>query len=140
MSTISEREIGWLLDSANQELEQSPLSIANEPRCHAVVQEMLISGNCSSSPARSKRLAPLATGTPGEKMTIKEIIGVREMRARLASMGFREGNSVDVISTGGEGILIVLCGGIRLALDRSTAQKIIVSFTRESVRCGTASL
>ena len=140
MSTISERDIDRLLDSASGELEPSVLRIANKPRCHAAVQEMLISGNCSSSPARSKGLAPLTTGRPGEKMTIKEIIGVREVRARLASMGFRRGNSVEVISTDGEGILIVLCGGIRLALDRSTAQKIIVSFTRESVRCGTASL
>ena len=129
MSTISERDIDRFLDAASEDLEQSPLRIASEPRCHAVVQEMLIAGNCSSSLARSKGLAPLAKGEPGDKMTIKEIIGVREVRARLASMGFREGNSVEVISTGGEGILLVLCGGIRLALDRSTAQKIMVSFT-----------
>ncbi len=129
MSTIFERDIDRLLDPVSEELTLSPLRVANEPRCHAVVQEMFISGNCSSSLARSKGLAPLATGRPGEKMTIKEIIGVREVRARLASMGFRGGNSVEVISTGGEGILIVLCGGIRLALDRSTAQKIMVSFT-----------
>ena len=129
MSTISERDIDRLLDAASEELEQSLLRIASEPRCHAVVQEMLIAGNCSSSLARSKGLAPLAKGEPGDKMTIKEIIGVREVRARLASMGFREGNSVEVISTGGDGILIVLCGGIRLALGGSTAQKIMVSFT-----------
>jgi len=129
MSTISARDINRLLDSASEELGQSPLRIANEPRCRTVVQEMLISGNCSSSPARSKGLAPLATGRPGEKVIIKEIIGVREVRARLASMGFREGSSVELISTGGEGILIVLCGGICLALDRSTTQKIMVSFT-----------
>ena len=43
-------------------------------------------------------------------------------------MGFREGGSFDVISAGGEGILIVLCGGIRLTLGRSTAQKITISF------------
>ncbi len=129
MSTISERDIDRLLDAASEELEQSPLRIASEPRCHAVVRETLISGIFSSAPARCKGLAPLTTGRLGEKMTIKEIIGVREVRARLASMGFRGGNSVEVISTGGEGILIVLCGGIRLALDRSTAQKIMVSFT-----------
>lgn len=129
MNTISKRDIDRLLDSVSEELEQSLLRIANEPRCHVVVQEMLVSGNCSTSLARSKGLAPLATGRPGEKMTIKEIIGVREVRARLVSMGFREGNSVEVISASGEGILVVLYGGIRLALDRITAQKIMVSFT-----------
>ena len=75
-----------------------------------------------NSLARSKGLTPLAMGRLGKKMTATEIVGLREMRTRLASMGLREGNSVEVISTGGEGILIVLCGGIRSALDRSTAQ------------------
>jgi Fe2+ transport system protein FeoA len=41
-------------------------------------------------------------------------------------MGFREGGSFDVISAGGGEYR--LCGGIRLTLGRSTAQKITISF------------
>lgn len=129
MSTISKCDLDRPVDFTSEKLKYSPFRVARKPRCHPVVQKGLISGNCSKSPVRSRRMAPLTKGRFGEKMTIKKIVGVRETRARLASMGFREGNPVEVISAGGEGILIVLCGGIRLALDRSTAQKIMVSFT-----------
>ena len=102
---------------------------SDEPFCHEVVQEMSISRICSSSRGQRNGLITLAACRPGEKMTIKEITGVREMRARLGSMGFREGNPVEVITTSGEGMLILFCDGIRLALDRRTAQKIMVSFS-----------
>lgn len=70
---------------------------------------------------------PLGMAKPGERITIKEILGGKEMRSRLASMGFRQGNLLEVINNNGQGRMIVGCGQTRLAFGRGIAQKIMVS-------------
>ena len=70
---------------------------------------------------------PLAMAKAGEKLLIKEIAGGRDARARLASMGLRPGDPVEVISNDGEGRLIVGRGSTRLALGRGIAQKVLVT-------------
>ena len=72
-------------------------------------------------------LLPLSMARPGEKMTIKEIIGGRGMRAMIASMGLRQEDPFEVISNNGDGRLIVGFGQTRLALGRGIAHKIMVS-------------
>jgi len=83
-------------------------------------------------PKKTKRPHAAAMAKTGEKLLIKEIAGGREARARLASMGLRPGDPVEVISNDGEGRLIVGAGSTRLALGRGIAQKIMVTLNTGS--------
>jgi len=70
---------------------------------------------------------PLALAKTGERVVIREIAGGRTARARLASMGLRTGDPVEVINNTGEGRIILGHDCTRLAIGRGLAQTIIVS-------------
>ena len=69
----------------------------------------------------------LAMAKPGERIIIKEIIGGKTARARLTSMGFRPGDTLEIISNDGWGRLIVGFGNTRMAMGRGMAQKIMAT-------------
>jgi Fur family ferric uptake transcriptional regulator len=101
--------------------------IARRRGFHILQHKMEIYGICSECLKKRSALMPLAMAKAGEKLLIKEIAGGREARARLASMGLRPGDSLEVISNDGEGRIIVGAGSTRLALGRGLALKILVT-------------
>jgi Fur family ferric uptake transcriptional regulator len=92
---------------------------------------MEIYGLCAECLKKRRPLMPLAMAKPGEKIVIKDMMGGREARSRLASMGLRTGDHLEIINNNGMGRLIVGHGSTRLALGRGIAQKIMVSLDRE---------
>lgn len=70
---------------------------------------------------------PLPMAKAGETILIKEITGGRRAKARLADMGLRPGDLIEVINNNGFGRLIVGHDCSRLALGRGIAKKILVS-------------
>ena len=118
---------GKIVEFQNDEMEALQETIAGRRGFHILQHKMEIYGICSGCLKKRSALMPLAMAKAGEKLLIKEITGGREARARLASMGLRPGDPIEVISNDGEGRIIVGAGSTRLALGRGIAQKILVT-------------
>ncbi|MBN1847865.1 MAG: transcriptional repressor [Deltaproteobacteria bacterium] len=118
---------GKIVEFRNDELERLQMRIAAERNFHMLQHKMEIYGLCSECMAKRSPLIPLDTARTGERVIIKEIIGGRGMKGRLASMGYRIGDVLEVISNDGQGRLIVGHGNIRLAIGRGVAAKLIVA-------------
>lgn len=118
---------GKIVEFRNDEVERLQLKIATEQGFHMLQHKMEIYGLCSECLAERRPLMTLGMAKPGERIIIKEMIGGRSARARLTSMGFRQGDPLEIISNDGQGRLIVGFGNTRMAMGRGMAQKILVS-------------
>lgn len=67
----------------------------------------------------------LSMALKGETKTIQRFIGKEDVVTRLREMGFVPGERVEVLGQNPSG-LILLVKGVRLALDRNLASRIIV--------------
>jgi Fe2+ transport system protein FeoA len=83
-----------------------------------------------TQPRISSHVLPLSLVTAGETV---ELIDIREqdsVRQRLAELGLTQGTLLRVIQTDPSGgMILAIRQDARLAIGRSTAHKIIVSFT-----------
>jgi len=118
---------GKIEEFRDEALERLQLQIAARRGFHMLQHKMEIYGLCSACLAKRRPLLPLAMAKNGESVIIKEIRGGREMIGRLAAMGFRPGDILEVINNNGKGRMIVGHECSRLALGRGIAQKIMVS-------------
>jgi Fur family transcriptional regulator, ferric uptake regulator len=126
-----------IIEFDNEEMERLQLKIASNQGFHILQHKMEIYGICSQCMAERSPLMPLAMAKPGENVVIKEMLAGRNARARLASIGLRAGDYIEIINNNGQGRLIVGHGSTRLALGWGVAQKILVSLanqTKEPVR------
>ena len=71
-------------------------------------------------------LMPLSFAEEGEHGIIEEFMGGSGAQLRLATMGLRRGDEVEVITNRGEGQLVVAVNTTRLAMGRGIAEKILV--------------
>ena len=76
---------------------------------------------------------PLAMAKTSERVIIKERAGGPNARARLASMGLRLGDQIEIINNTGQGRIILGRDLTRLAIGRGIAQKIMVSVADDAV-------
>ena len=74
---------------------------------------------------RIENMIPLTLAKPGEKVTIRKITGLDQVRQHLAELGFVVGGDAMVISEI-SGNLIVQVKESRIALDKSMAMRIMV--------------
>ena len=125
---------GNIIEFDNDEMEKLQLKIASNLGFHMLQHKMEIYGICSGCMAIRHPLLPLAMAKPGENVVIKEMTGGRTVKNRLASMGLRSGDSLEIINNNGQGRLIVGHGSTRLALGRGVAQKIMVSLAKQNTR------
>jgi Fur family ferric uptake transcriptional regulator len=99
--------------------------------------KMEIYGLCSSCLEKRSPLMPLTMAKPGERIAIKDMMGGKTARGRLASMGLRIGDVLEIISNDNQGRLIVGHDCTRLGLGRGIASKIMVSLAppNQSMEC-----
>lgn len=69
---------------------------------------------------------PLAMLQLGEKRNITDFRGQEEMKRHLQDLGFIRGEQVEVLGENASG-LILLVKGVRIALNRGLANKIMVN-------------
>lgn len=69
---------------------------------------------------------PLAMVMKGETRRITEFRGQEEMKRHLQDLGFIKGESVRVVGENASG-MILMVKGVKLALNRGLANKIIVT-------------
>ncbi|MBU2498283.1 MAG: transcriptional repressor [Proteobacteria bacterium] len=122
---------GRIVEFSNDEIEGLQAKIAALQGFHILQHKMEIYGLCSDCIKTRRPLMPLTLAKPGERIVIRDILGGREARARLASMGLRPGDHLEVISNDGLGRLIIAHASTRLALGRGMAQKIMASLDAE---------
>ena len=87
---------------------------------------MKIYGLCSDCLKERIRLMPFSSAREGELCIVAEFMGGAGAQLRLATIGLRKGDEVEVITNRGQGQLVVAVNGTRLALGRGIANKIMV--------------
>jgi len=122
---------GKIVEFADEEIERRQLEVAATYGFHVLQHRMEIYGLCAQCLSVRQRVLPLSMAKSGERVVIREITGGRTRRARLADMGLRSGDVVEVIANSGQGRLILAHGHTRLAMGRGMAQVIMVSLERE---------
>lgn len=118
---------GRIIEFSNDEMERLQVKIAASQGFHVLQHKMEIYGLCSECRVKRSPLMSLPMAKAGEAVIIMEIIGGMAARARLASMGFRKGDLLEIINNDAQGRLIVGHDCMRLAIGRGLAQKIMVS-------------
>ena len=120
-----------IIEFSNEEMERLQIKIAANQGFHMLQHKMEIYGLCSQCLAERRPIMPLAMAKAGEKVIIKEMAGGNHARSRLASMGLRPGDLLEIINNNGQGRLIVGHKYTRLAMGRGIAQKIMVSLSSQ---------
>ena len=122
---------GKIVEFADENIEKRQLEVAARYGFHMLQHRMDVYGLCSDCLLGRQRLVSLAAAKPGEKVVIREISGGRTRRARLASMGLRPGDIIEVIANSGQGSIVLGHGHTRLAIGRGIAQVIMVALDQD---------
>ena len=120
-----------IIEFDNNDMERLQLKIASNLGFHMLQHKMEIYGVCAECMEKRSPLMPLDMAKSGEKVVIKDMAGGKNVSARLASMGLRSGDTLEIINNNGLGRLIVGHGPTRLALGRGVAQKIMVALAKQ---------
>ena len=120
---------GKISEFANEDLERLQREIAARYGFHMLQHKMEIYGLCSECLAQRRRLMPLAMAKTGETVVIREIAGGHMARSRMADLGLRPEDRIEIINNNGMGRLILAHDCTRLAIGRGIAQKIMVSLS-----------
>jgi Fur family ferric uptake transcriptional regulator len=117
---------GKIAEFENRQMEDLQVEIAALHGFHVLQHKMEIYGLCADCLKERVRLMPLSFAQEGELGIIQEFMGGARAQLRLATMGLRKGDEVEVITNSGAGQLVVAVNGTRLALGRGIAKKIMV--------------
>jgi Fur family ferric uptake transcriptional regulator len=115
-----------IVEFENQQMESMQVEIAALHGFHVLQHKMEIYGLCSDCLKERVSLMPLSFAEEGEHGIIEEFMGGSGAQLRLATMGLRRGDEVEVITNRGEGQLVVAVNTTRLAMGRGIAKKILV--------------
>ncbi len=118
---------GKIVEFANEDIERLQVEVAAGYGFHMLQHRMEIYGLCSDCYGKRKPLIPLAMAKAGETVFIREVAGCRHKQSRLASMGLKSGDRVEIINNTGGGRVILGLENTRLAIGRGMANKIMVS-------------
>lgn len=84
---------------------------------------MTAPGHGSASGGRS----PLSHHAPGQPLRLVAVDAGRAAAVRLAAMGLLPGVRVDLVRRAGRGPVVVAVKGVRIALGRGMADKVLVT-------------
>ncbi len=115
-----------IVEFENRQMENLQLEIAALYGFHVLQHKMEIYGLCSDCLKERISLMPLSYAREGECGIIEDFIGGSGAQLRLATMGLRRGDEVEIITNRGEGQLVVAVNATLLALGRGVATKIMV--------------
>jgi len=118
---------GRIIEFEEPEIEQLQAEVARRHGFQMLQHKMEIYGLCSDCLAKRKPLMPLTMAKAGERVVVTDIAGGVTARGRLAAMGLRRGDLLEIISNDGKGRLVLAHDCTRLALGRGIAHKILVT-------------
>lgn len=118
---------GRIEEFEDPEIEELQRKVSARHGFQILQHKMEIYGLCSECLIKRKPIMPLALAKTGETVVIKDIQGGAGAKGRLAAMGLRPGQVLEVVSNNGEGRVIIGRECSRIALGRGLANKILVS-------------
>lgn len=122
---------GSILEFKDEALERQQKELAEAYGFHMLQHKMELYGICSSCRENREQTASLAGAKPGEKFVIIGLAGGRKAQMRLASMGLRVGDHIEVVSTQPGGQLVIAVGESRFVIGQGLSMKIRVRGVRE---------
>lgn len=117
---------GTILEFRDEALEQQQQKVAEAYGFHMLQHKMEIYGICDACMARRQELVPLSKAKQGERLVVAEMEAGRKMHQRLASMGLRAGDRIEVVAGGFGGQVVIASGENRLVIGTGMADKILV--------------
>jgi len=117
---------GRIVEFENSQMESLQIEIAALHGFHVLQHRMEMYGLCSGCLRERVRLMPLAAAHEGERGIVEEFMGGSGAQLRLATLGLKKGDQVEIITNGGQGQLIVAVNATRIAMGRGIARKILV--------------
>ncbi len=117
---------GKIVEFENTQMENLQVEIAALHGFHVLQHRMDMYGLCSGCLKERVRLMPLAAAQEGERGIVEEFTGGSGAQLRLATLGLKKGDQVEVITNSGQGQLIVAVNATRIAMGRGIARKILV--------------
>ncbi len=129
---------GSILEFKDEAMEELQRKVAQAYGFYMLQHKMDIYGLCSQCMALREALVPLHKAKPGEKLVVKSVDAGKKMQLRISSMGLKIGDSVEMVSSGIGGQVVIAVGDNRLVIGTGMAQKIWVqslggrSLARES--------
>ncbi len=117
---------GKIIEFKDENLEKSQMKLAAAYGFHMLQHKMEIYGICSECLQQRTAVIPLEKIKQGEKAVIKRLEGGRKFAARMAAMGIRIGEKIEIVSTQLGGQVVVAVAGSRYVLGAKMAAKIMV--------------
>jgi Fur family ferric uptake transcriptional regulator len=117
---------GKIVEFENSQMENLQIEIAALHGFHVLQHKMEMYGLCSECLKERVRLMPLAAAQEGERGIVEEFMGRSGAQLRLATLGLKKGDQVEVITNSGQGQIIVAVNATRIAMGRGIARKILV--------------
>ena len=108
-------------------MERLQLEIAAEHNFHPLQHKVEIYGLCDGCLEKREANPPLPLAAVGEKVRVIEVLGSRELQARMTSMGLSPGTVLEVINNNPGGPFIVAVNDTRLVLDKEMAEAVLVT-------------
>lgn len=115
-----------IVEFENPQMENMQLEIAGSHGFHVLQHKMEMYGLCSDCLKQRVQLMPLSQAHEGEHGIIAEFMGGSGAQLRLATLGLRKGDDIEVITNNGQGQLVIAVNATRLAMGRGLAKKIMV--------------
>ena len=81
-------------------------------------------------------LNSLSEAPAGRRLLVRQLCGGKDFVSRMTALGFTEGVEVQVIQNYGRGPLITLVRGVRVALGRGAALKVLIEEIRDEPGAG----
>ena len=124
---------GAILEFRDEALESLQEKLAQAYGFYMLQHKMEIYGICSSCMASREDLVPLNKAKTGERLVVKAVDAGKKMQLRISSMGLKIGDTIEMVSGGVGGQVVIAVGQNRLVLGSGMAQKIWVKAKGEEL-------
>ena len=117
---------GAILEFKDEAMEAVQAKVARAYGFYMLQHKMEIYGLCSKCMALREQLVPLHKAKPGERLVVESVDAGQKMQLRIASMGLKIGDTIEMVSNGIGGQVVIAAGGNRLVIGTGMARKIRV--------------
>jgi Fur family ferric uptake transcriptional regulator len=117
---------GHILEFKDEAIESLQLKAASVYGFHMLQHKMEIYGICSRCMEKRNAIVSLHRAKQGEKLIVKEFEAGKKMQLRISSMGLKIGDTIEIVSAGFGGQVVIATRENRLILGKGMAEKIRV--------------
>lgn len=117
---------GSILEFKDEAMEAVQAKVAEAYGFYMLQHKMEIYGICAACMARRETLVPLHKAKPGEQLLVKAVDAGKKMQLRISSMGLKIGDTIEMVSSGLGGQVVVASADNRLVIGKGMAEKIWV--------------